>query len=385
MPIKVAEVIYLGNFALADTTDSDGILDNPSLYAGTFGSAANPLSSDEVDVTIDQGFVSNVYTDDSALTTFFPHTHSFSPDGGATTVTSTVDSVVRANATVTYLDGSMGGVENIILYQDNLGNMFLSNSDFYGANLTPSRMGIESIMIFNINIAAEGATLPFDQLITNAFQDFVCFTKGTKIETESGEIAIEDLAVGDMVITSNGEPKPIRWIGRKSLSSTELAVSENLRPVRITAGALGNNLPACDLLVSRQHRMVVSSAISKRMFEAADVLIPSIKLTELPGIYVDNNVESVEYFHILFDQHEVIFAEGAPSESLYTGPESLKAVSPEMREEILTLFPEVAELDYSPEPAMLIPSNARQKTLIERHIRNDALILSNWQRYTSPR
>ena len=92
-----------------------------------------------------------------------------------------------------------------------------------------------------------------------------------------------------------------------------------LWPVRICVGALGNGLPERDLLVSRQHRMLVSSRIALRMFGQADVLIPAIRLTALPGIAIDTNVTEVEYFHILLANHEVVFAEGAATESLYTG------------------------------------------------------------------
>ena len=102
---------------------------------------------------------------------------------------------------------------------------------------------------------------------------------------------------------------------------------------------------------------------------------PSIKLIELPGIFVDETIESVEYFHLLFDRHEIIYAEGAPTESLFTGPEALKSLSPEAREEILTILPEVAKLDYSPEPARYIPPGKLQKQLVARHAKNNKPLL----------
>ena len=134
---------------------------------------------------------------------------------------------------------------------------------------------------------------------------------------------------------------------------------------------MGGGFPERDLLVSRQHRMLVRSKITERMFGKAEVLIPAIKLIELPGIFIDESVDSVEYYHLLFDRHEIIYAEGAPTESLFTGPEALKSLSQEAREEILTIFPEITELSYKPEPACFVPPGKQQKRLIARHLKND--------------
>lgn len=136
-------------------------------------------------------------------------------------------------------------------------------------------------------------------------------------------------------------------------------------------------MPERDLLVSRQHRMLVRSDITKRMFGEDEVLLPAIKLCELPGIFVDEKVKEVEYFHMLFDTHEVVYAEGAPSESLYTGPEALKALSIQAREEIFTLFPEIAEPDYLPVAARPFPAGKKQKQLVERHKKNCQELLTS--------
>ncbi|WP_228850123.1 Hint domain-containing protein [Halocynthiibacter styelae] len=163
----------------------------------------------------------------------------------------------------------------------------------------------------------------------------VCFTSDTRIRTPDGEVAIQDLAVDDIVNTSGSTAK-LRWIDHRKVTQAELLDDPKLRPVRIMAGALGNNRSVRDLLVSRQHRMLVSSKITQRMFNQDSVLVAAIKLTGLPGIFVDDCVEEVEYIHLLFDKHEVIFAESAPSESLYTGTEALKSIAPEARDEIFT-------------------------------------------------
>lgn len=202
-----------------------------------------------------------------------------------------------------------------------------------------------------------------------------CFTAGTRIETCYGPQDISTLEPGDLVKSAYEKLLPLRWIGRRKLTQDELQAFPHLRPIRISAGAMGNGLPVRDLLVSRQHRMLVSSPVARRMFGSEDVLIAAIKLTELPGIYVDETVQEVEYIHLLFDQHEVILAEGSPSESLFTGAEALKSVSEEARQEIFTLFPEL-ENGQQPVSARPIPMGRRQKQLVQRHLRNHKPLLA---------
>lgn len=167
----------------------------------------------------------------------------------------------------------------------------------------------------------------------------------------------------------------LRKAFRTALNETDFQANPKLRPVRICAHAMGGNLPARDLVVSRQHRMVVSSKITERMFGADSVLISAIKLTELPGIYVDESIEAVEYFHLLFDQHEVIVAEGTPSESLFTGPEAQKTLSEDALEELFALFPDLDDPDVTRPSALPIPRGALQKKLIARHAKNNKPLL----------
>ncbi|MEL7178503.1 MAG: Hint domain-containing protein [Pseudomonadota bacterium] len=201
--------------------------------------------------------------------------------------------------------------------------------------------------------------------------DTPCFTYGVLIATTDGPRPIETLRVGDRVALEDGTESVIRWIGRRKYSLEEITAKPKLRPVRIVQGALGSGLPKRDMLISRQHRMLIQSKIAERMFGEPEVLVSAIRLTTLPGVFIDESVKEVEYFHLLFDRHEIIFAEGAPSESLFTGPEALKALGREAREEIQELFPEISSMNYEPVPARCIPTAKRQKQLVLRHQKNN--------------
>lgn len=187
------------------------------------------------------------------------------------------------------------------------------------------------------------------------------------------------MKVGDRVLTYSGAFKPIRWIGSRHVNLRYHVNSNVLRPIRILAGALGQGLPSRDVLVSRQHRMLVSSKIAMRMFQSKNVLISAIKLTGLPGIYVDLDVDDVTYFHILFDDHEVVFADDAPAESLFTGAEALRRIPSEAREEIFTLFPELRTPKKEGETAFTCPAGRFQKKLIARHAKNGKPVLDDFR------
>ncbi|MEJ8563214.1 Hint domain-containing protein [Yoonia sp. GPGPB17] len=210
---------------------------------------------------------------------------------------------------------------------------------------------------------------PDDSLgaIVDNIEILVCFAQDTRIETPDGPVLVQDLRVGDMVQTLRG-PKRLRWIGRRRLVQSDLAKNDRFRPVRITAGALGRDLPSADLLVSRQHRMMIDSPVAKRMFGAANVLVSAIRLTELPGIFIDEDVDELTYFHLLFDDHQVVFANDAPSESLHTGQEALRALSGDALEELVALFPDL--FDEAATTAFLIPSRKRQRRFVNRLRKN---------------
>lgn len=208
------------------------------------------------------------------------------------------------------------------------------------------------------------------------YLDVTCFVRGTRIRTANGELPVEDLRAGMMVETLDAGPQKLGLVLRREILAEELAGNPKLRPVVMPAGSLGNGLPLRDLRVSRQHRMLVSSPVVQQMFGQNGVLVSAVKLAALPGICVDMETSRVEYFHLLFDDHQVVFAEGTPSESLYTGELALNALPQEAVEEIFEILPQVARLDYRCTPARVIPDNRRQKRLVERHVKNGRAAVS---------
>ena len=164
------------------------------------------------------------------------------------------------------------------------------------------------------------------------YRDVICFTTDSLILTDRGERPVQDLRVGDMVVTRDHGLQPIRWI-----SHTTTAGVGRLAPIRIQSGAFGNHSP---LIVSPQHRMVYEGPQASLLFAQPEVMIPAVHLLH-SGCATQNDVDRVTYFHMMFDTHQVIFANGAATESFHPGHQGLKAVDDAARDELFTLFPEL--------------------------------------------
>ncbi|MEO0486175.1 MAG: Hint domain-containing protein [Pseudomonadota bacterium] len=207
---------------------------------------------------------------------------------------------------------------------------------------------------------------------TVPYSGVICFAAGTLITCDAGrQVPVEKLKAGDTVLTKDGRYSAVRWVGSRSYTGFAFKASPGLRPIRVRAGALGAGLPERDLIVSPQHRILVRSKIAERMFGVSDVLLPAKKLVGIEGIEIAQDIGEVEYFHILFDRHEVIYSNGALSESLFTGPEALKALAPRARAEVASLFPDICTPSFQADPAGYIPPRGKQvRRLIERHQKN---------------
>ena len=177
---------------------------------------------------------------------------------------------------------------------------------------------------------SDGAVVRFSELE----KVIICFTAGTRITTARGMRPIEELEVGDLVVTRDHGLQPVRWIGQRTVPALGAMV-----PVRFEAGVLGNDRP---LVVSPQHRMLIRGGEANMLFGRSEVLASAKHLVnggsvaELPG-------GTVTYVHVLFDDHEILYAEDAPSESFFPGDTGLGAVEDGAREELFSLFPELRD------------------------------------------
>ena len=347
-------VFSLGTGPLIDVTDGDETAEFASLLVGTtYGALGSGLATNIVTMSAPNNLnsgVAGVYDQDN------DPSETFFIDG----VGHTFDATAEYNATITYIDGSTATITAVIL-QDTDGNLYWAPELTFNAD----QQAIESQWIVSLTL---------DSLVSNTSDGLVidryasnpvpCYVAGTLIETTGGPKPIETLVVGDQLVTHSDGPQTVRWIGHQTVTA-----NGKLAPICISAGALGSNMPTRDLLVSRQHRMLVSSKVCERMFGRTEVLLPANKLTALEGIYEDNHFEEVTYYHLKTNFHTVIYAEGAPAETLLTGRFAIEALGPEAIEEITAIFPGVLETDEV--PAHVIADGKRAKNLVARHLRNN--------------
>jgi len=168
-----------------------------------------------------------------------------------------------------------------------------------------------------------------------------CFTPGSMITTMRGEVPVQDLNIGDRVITRDNGAQEIRWLGTKKLSVLELRDSEHLRPVRIRAGALGRGLPERDMLVSPNHRVLVTRPEVSLYFSEPEVLVPAKHLVNQTEGVTQVAANGIDYVHFMFDNHEVVLSDGSWTESFQPGDMALKGVGFDQQKEIFELFPEL--------------------------------------------
>ncbi len=169
-----------------------------------------------------------------------------------------------------------------------------------------------------------------------------CFVAGTMILTPDGNRAVETLEPGDMVMTRDEGAQPLRWIGRR-----RIAAAGDFAPIVIEANTFGTHQR---LALSPLHRVLIRDSLAELLFGEDEVLVAARDLVNDHSVRRVEGGE-VEYVHILFDRHQVVYSEGLQTESFLPGPQTVSSFEAEIVDEICAIFPELCRetgRGYSP-------------------------------------
>ena len=168
-----------------------------------------------------------------------------------------------------------------------------------------------------------------------------------------------ELVAGDRVITKDGGPREVLWVGLRHISRARLMTTPDLRPVRIASGAMDAHRPSGDLLVSPDHMMLLAGPETRAICGEAEVLVPARDLVGRPGITRVPAAASVTYYHLMLGEHCILLANGVETESFHPGAANLSAIAAEQRARLFDIMPDLAAsaANYGP-PARRAVSRA---------------------------
>jgi hypothetical protein len=266
-PLSGAGTIVIaggGQVTLANSTGTD----TGTVYFGTGGTSTNP---NLLDLTVPgtagfSGTIANFGTFDTIIL------------GSSVLPSSTPGSVISFSTVVS------GGQETLTVTTTTNGTINTDNITF--ASPPPG--------VFSVTQGPQGIVI----------SDMPCFAAGTRILTPDGQVQVEQLTVGDLVLTSNGAEQEIIWVGSRTIDLARHAMPEKVRPVRILAGAFGPGLPERDLRLSPDHALFIDGHLIE-----AKTLVNGVTVRH------EDAVRHVTYHHIELAAHDVLLAEGLPAES----------------------------------------------------------------------
>ncbi|MFY0312320.1 Hint domain-containing protein [Leisingera sp. D0M16] len=295
-PVNAGEVNTL-KIGVADTSDSN--YDTNLLIAGGSVQTAVVAQDDQEDIAINKTRVIDVLENDST-------------SGGTLTITHINDQAVSAGDTVTLTTG-----QKITLNDD--------------GTLTVVTDGDLETVYFNYT--ADNGLGNSDTGLVGINQTVPCFLRGTMIRVPGGEIPVEELRPGMQVLTYDNGPQTLQWTG-----SRRVACTPDTAPIRFARGSCGNER---DLYVSPQHRMLISGGQAELLFGEEEVLVKAKDLVNGKTIRPALEMQEAEYIHLLFGRHQILWADGALSESYQPGPETAAGFDSATLAEIRDLFPEL--------------------------------------------
>jgi hypothetical protein len=166
-----------------------------------------------------------------------------------------------------------------------------------------------------------------------------CFFKGTLILTPYGERRVEDLVSGDLISTQDNGPQPIAWMCKNKISAKDMKANPDALHIRFSKGSLGYKIPHRDLILVPNHRLLIDDWRASYLFEESKVLATAVSLQNGKTVRaIKPRKISVEYYHLVFENHEIITANGALSESLLLSDDFINSLSVKARAELGGIF-----------------------------------------------
>lgn len=281
---------------IADVADSS--YDSTLLIAGDSLQTALVAQDDTVTVAPGNSKTVDLTTNDDG------------PTGSVLTITHINGTEVTANQTITLASG-----QQITLNADGTVTI-LADADEESVNF--------SYTVESDTGVSDSAFVTIDSV--------PCFVAGTKIKTDRGRVPVEQLLPGDMVMTADDGLQPVRWVGRREVQATG-----KMAPIEIGANTFGNH--GC-LRLSPLHRVLVRDSLAELLFGEREVLVTARDLVNGRSVRAMQG-GTVEYVHILFDRHQIVYSEGLATESFLPGPQTASSFEAEIVEEICAIFPEL--------------------------------------------
>ncbi len=348
--ISVTTNVSIDGIIWAESPGDTGLIDiasgsltvGPASGGGTIFSNASGSSAGTIELeTSGSGSTLQIGTSDTQTYRISTQNVDFVNDGASSATIIWDTNTVLTNSKLLMTDFDQGDTLDVMT----TGSVTLTGTTFTGGVLSVTGTG-GGFSTISMGVSDSGSPTAADFTATyNAAGGYVqitsdipCFLRGTRIATLRGEVAVEDLRIGDLVVTATGGALPIKWIGTRGFITR--LVNEHHRaallPIRIAAGALGEASPVRDLHVSPEHMLCLEG-----------VLIPAEKLLNGTTITRADDLDVVQYFHIELPRHAVLYAEGALAESfLDTGNRNMFA-------NVLSYLDLGCDIDAPPQPACL--------------------------------
>ncbi len=305
----------LGSVTLGNVTASGGILDIKNNIAASSGLNFN-IATGTSSVLELEG------TEASGQTITFASASSGVLElNGATAVSGLSDTITNlgTDSSATSVSGvDFINLQGVTVDHINIGGVL--TNEFNGSATTVTLYNASNVSLGTLNLASAPTAGTFFDVAADStangnalggtdlfLSNVVCYAAGTAIMTEDGEVPVESLAEGDMIVTlrdGQAVPMPVKWMGVRKIDIAGHPNPHMVAPIRIRAGAFGEDQPRRDLLVSPAHAIYVDGKLVP-----ANLLINHMTITQ------ELHTKSVTYCHIELNRHSLILAEGLTSES----------------------------------------------------------------------